>query len=184
MEKQQKKVKETQQLSQPLTVNESQPTNPEVSNIKKELSVFEKAILANDLVAACTNPKVVELLGSLPNGSKIISIFMNAMEKEVSNIMSPTSEKDEIYNQVKNLSSDVDNIQKNVNDFGKLIASFLNSPLVGVLRALHSRISGQNTQLEEQNSEPQYEILQPTNQSYETGSTRAGRGDNNSFLIR
>lgn len=120
---------------------EAAQTAPAEKLAPKGITMFEKVKLMGDLAGAIQNDNVINTLKTLPNGERIYMIFVEAIEKELSNVMSG-GQKEELPKEVMNLVTTTQAVGQTIHDFNAIIQAFLSSPLVQILEMMNHRLGG------------------------------------------
>ena len=135
--------------------------------VKPEMSLIEKVKLMSDLANACQNDKVVSEIKSLPNGERIYSIFVEAVDRELQGIMN--GKKEDVPKELINTVNMTRQVQATLNSFQSLVSGFMGTPLVQVLNMMNQNLGGKGfqappSQLQphpqpQVHHQPQYEVM-------------------------
>jgi hypothetical protein len=126
--------------------SKTQEKAPAEKSVSADLTLIEKVELMSDLTSACKNKELVGLMKNMPNGDRIFNLFMSAVEREVSVIMSGKEES--VSQEVVNLMSYTKQLQGSIDGFRGLIVGFMNTPLVQVLNLLNQNLGGKKYDLD------------------------------------
>lgn len=150
-------------------------TTEVVPEVPAELSLLEKVKLMNDLAVTAQDPEVADLIRGRPNGEKIYSLFVSAIERELAQTMNG---KKEITKEVDNLSTTVKQTNIVLNNFRDMAMLFMRGPLVEVLGMMNKNLGGQNFQFTEDKGgnqqQPQQRQPLPTGQEYDNSADNGG----------
>jgi hypothetical protein len=120
----------------------------------KEPNLLEKAKLIADLAAVWENKELADLITRMPNGSKVLDIFQQAINREMQAVMSG-KRVDEEAKQFQILTGQVDAMARSMGGFDQMMRGFMASPLVNVLDLMNAKLGGQPYTGQRPQSQPQ-----------------------------
>jgi hypothetical protein len=137
-------TKPVEKAEQVVVCDNIDPTQVDEPEQSKQMSTIEKVKLMSAFTNAVENSEVECVLGNLPHGKRIYEIFVEAIDKELSRIMN--GDQAAIPKQMTNALASAMSISNMCQQFGGMMANFLNSPLVEVLNLMNQRLGGNKFQ--------------------------------------
>jgi len=138
------------------------PAETEVK-ISPEEEMFSKITLMANLTNAVKSKELEESMKKMPNGERLYSLLIKSVHQEIQSIMGK-SDKD-----VKDLSSNVQQMAVAMSRFLQIITDFNSSQMVNVLGAINQKlkplgdlgqpqdlVDNKRNEVNNQNSDPEY----------------------------
>lgn len=123
---------------------------------------LRKVEVLSNLANACRNKEVVRALKALPDGQIILSIFTEAIQSKINQIMTGKEEQQTI-GATEIIRDNVDSVLNMASSLEKIMVHMHQSPLIQVLQALTTNLSKPRAP-EQPQYPPQYSQQQPPQQ--------------------
>jgi len=134
-----------------------------VALVKPDMSLIEKVKLMSDLANACQNTQVVEEIMKLQNGDRIFKIFVEAVDRELQDIMN--GKKEDVPKEVINTVNMARQLQGTLTAFQTMVSGFMGTPLVQVLNMMNQNLGGKGFQVPQSQPQQQQQLeIQPYRQ--------------------
>ena len=157
-------------------------TDVKVEDASPLANPLAKVKLLGDLANACSNPEVVRVLTTLPNGHKIYELFVATIDKELNRIIGGGEKKDDAPQHLQDTAGTARYLQQVMEQFKQLMVGFMQTPLVKVLATMNKNLGGKEFQFQpngsqqpQGNSQPQ-QPAQSVDQSYSDEPRRGSPG--------
>jgi hypothetical protein len=130
---------------------------PEEQKTPPELSMFDKVKLMADIANASQDAELSKKIKSLSSGDRIYEIFVEAINRELLNIMN--GKKEDPPQQVANLTIQLDQMSQMVYKMQSMIGNMMHAPLMYTLDQLVSKLGGQKFEFSQpQEAKPQVRV--------------------------
>lgn len=134
----------------------------QAASVKPEMSLIEKVKLMSDLANACQNTQVVAEIMKLPSGDRIFKIFVEAVDRELQDIMN--GKKEDVPKEVINTVNMARQLQGTLTAFQTMVSGFMGTPLVQVLNMMNQNLGGKGFQVPQSQPQQQQLEVQPYRQ--------------------